>query len=94
MSDHKKIPTSAEVYAVIFARHRDQLKPFASFSDPTGTFMGRDGSTGTMETEWGIAGSFPLIGIRTTWPILVDDQGHAKDGERSHLYWLCCGERD
>lgn len=47
------IETSAEVYAVLMARHRKDLNVHSSFSDPTGT--GYDFSTGRPEmiTEWG-----------------------------------------
>lgn len=88
--EHKKVATSAEVYAVLFARHGNSLKPFSSFSDPDGTFMGRDGSEGRMDTEYGFEGAdAPTIGIRTTWPITRNADGLSVDGEHGHQYWLC-----
>lgn len=67
---HQCLPTTAEVWAVIHARHSDDLKVFSSFSDPTGTAVGGDGIHGRMETVYGIAGAdYPLIGARTTWDI-------------------------
>jgi hypothetical protein len=88
--NYKRIPTSAEVYAVIFARHRHQLKAFASFSDPDGTYQGADGTTGRMDTSWGIDGAdCPLLEIRSTWPITRDGNGEPKTGERHNEYWIC-----
>jgi hypothetical protein len=88
VSDHLKIPTSAEVYAVIFARHNSDLIPFGSFSDPTGTFHGGPGDTGRMDTEYGFKScATPIIGISTTWPIAED----GKEGKRQSRYWLCVG---
>lgn len=91
MSDYIKIPTSPEVWAVIRARHPEMV-PFASFSDPDGTFNGGPGQRGRMETAYGIKGhDFPLIETRTTWDI--DPQN---DGRRNmqHEYWLCIGKKD
>lgn len=49
--------TSAEVYAVIMAKHGNNMVVHSSFSDPTGT--GNRFSTGHPEmiTEWGFKGS-------------------------------------
>ena len=58
------IETSPEVCAVIFARHKKDLKPHASFTDMTGT--GYEFSSGKPEvmTEWGFSGSeTPLLKI-------------------------------
>lgn len=87
--EHIKIPTSAEVYAVIWAKHRHQLAPFTSFSDPDGTFMGSPGEQGRMDTEYGISGDFPIVGISTTWPIIRNADGVAREGEKKQSYWLC-----
>lgn len=89
--DYVKVTTSAEVYAVLFARHRDELVPFGSFSDPDGTFNGRDGTEGCMETEYGFAGTpHPIIAIRTTWNISRDEK--RETGKRLYQYWLCIGK--
>ncbi len=61
------IETSAEVYAVIFARHKKQLKPHASFTDMTGD--GYHFSSGKPEilTEWGFElADSPLLKIVQT----------------------------
>lgn len=58
------IETSAEVYAVLRARHGKDMSVYSSFSDPTGT--GYDFSTGSPEmvTEWGFKKSDdPLLKI-------------------------------
>lgn len=64
------LTTSPEVWAVIHARHKDDLKVFSSFSDPQGTQFGGGGTLGRMETCYGIDGAdYPLIGARTSWDI-------------------------
>jgi hypothetical protein len=93
MSDYVQITTSAEVYAVIFARHRDQLSAFETFSDPDGTFNGGPGEIGRMVTTWGIKGcDWPLIGIRTIWDIDPEKPAHRRNEE--HSYWLCLPKRE
>jgi len=58
------IETSAEVYAVIFAKHRKDLSPFSSFTDTTGNdYLFSTGRPEIM-TEWGFKDSeFPLLKI-------------------------------
>jgi len=88
MNNFTGISTSAEVYAVIFARHRDRLRAFSSFSDPHGTFNGGPGEIGRMHTTWGFDGcSWPFMECRSTWDI-DPDQPHKRINER-HEYWLC-----
>jgi hypothetical protein len=83
--DYLCVETSVEVWAVLHARHSKQYRIFSSFSDPTGTAFGGDGTEGRMETTYGFArGDHPLIGARTTWPIGDDDTA----GERVHSYFL------
>jgi hypothetical protein len=53
MEETKWIETSNEVYAVIFAKHRKQLKPFASFTDSDGMEFGKP----EIMTEWGFEDS-------------------------------------
>ena len=56
--------TSAEVYAVIFARHKNELSVHASYTDPTGD--GYHFSSGRPEimTEWGFEqATEPLLKI-------------------------------
>jgi hypothetical protein len=56
------LDTTVEVYAVIMARHRDQLEVHSSFSDLDG--LGYEFSSGRPEmvTEWGFKNAdFPLL---------------------------------
>ncbi len=87
MSDYKRVQTSAEVWAVIRARH-PELCVFSSFSDQDGTFNGGSGLTGRMETSYGFRhGDFPLMEAKTTWGI--DQMSPHKRLNESHEYWLC-----
>lgn len=87
MKDYKRIPTSAEVVAVIRARHPNLL-PFGSFSDPDGRFNGGPGLLGRMETSYGFPEcDSPIIEVRTTWDI-DPDADHKRTNEW-HEYWLC-----
>lgn len=89
--DYKRIPTSPEVWAVIKARHPD-LRVYASFSDPDGTFNGGSGETGVMETTYGFAeADYPLMEARTTWRI---EPGSFKRHDTEHQYWLCAPIKD
>ena len=55
--------TSNEVYAVIFAKHRKELKPHSSFTDMTGFSSGRP----EVITEWGFENAEkPLLKIIQT----------------------------
>lgn len=88
MSDWIRIPTSAEVAAVIRARHGKELIVFGSFSDPDGRFNGGSGEQGRMETMWGFVNTdAPILEARTTWDIDVEHE-HKRINER-HEYWLC-----
>lgn len=61
------IPTSAEVVAVLHARHAKELTVFGSFSDPTGTAHGGSGETGKMMTQWGFVGAdYALFQVTST----------------------------
>ena len=76
-----KIPTSAEVYAVIFAKHKEDLVPMSSFSNPEPSELSYEPQ---METSWGLKGTDePLIKHRSSWV-------HGKRKETiKHEYWLC-----
>lgn len=90
MSDFHRIPTSAEVYAVIMARHRDEMSCFASFSDPDGTFNGGPGQVGRMDTAWGLRGTdFPILEIKTRWDIDPLTMGRRN---QTSEYWLIVGK--
>jgi len=90
MRNYKRIPTSAEVCAVIRVRHSKELTVFSTFSDPDGTFNGGPGEFGRMETSYGFNGfncDYPLIEYRTTWEI--DHDQPSKRVNEKHEYWLC-----
>ena len=85
-----QITTSAEVWAVIKARHGNDLSVFESFSDPDGTFNGGPGEIGRMMTAYGFKGATePIIKAETMWRI-DPDRPHARIDEKHH-YWLCVG---
>jgi hypothetical protein len=87
MCEYKKIVTTAEVWAVIRARHHEQLKVFSSFSAPEGDHYGNP-NEGRMMTEYGFDGAdCPLIGADTRWDI-DSEKPHKRINER-HEYWLC-----
>ena len=81
---HPCFETSPEVWAVIFARHKEDLEVTSTFSDPSGTFMGGPGEVGRMETCYHLRGAdFPLLGARTTWDI-----GEKPHDKRRHQYFI------
>lgn len=83
------VETSAEVWAVIQARHGKQLRVFSSFSDPSGTQFGGGGTEGRMETTYGFArGDHPVIGAKTTWTIETIDGTTQARGERQTTYFM------
>lgn len=85
-----QISTSAEVWAVIKARHGKDLTVFESFSNPDGTFNGGPGEFGRMVTAYGFKGARePIIKAETMWRI-DPDRPHARIDE-THHYWLCVG---
>jgi hypothetical protein len=91
--NYVRIATSAEVAAVIRARHDKELAVFASFSDPDGTFNGGAGERGRMETAWGFKGAdAPILEARTTWTI--DRKQQHKRIEEKHEYWLCAAKEE
>lgn len=84
---HRAFITSAEVWAVLRARHGGILKVHSSFSDPSGTFNGGSGEEGRMETTYGLpSADSPLIGARTVWRI-NPEKPHERIDER-HEYFL------
>lgn len=88
MPDWKRIPTSPEVFAVIWAKHGDALRVFSSYSNPTG----RDGLSDQpqMLTEWGFKDEdFPIVGLRRVWDL--GEKEHERINERAE-HWLCIGE--
>lgn len=79
--------TSAEVWAVIHARHGGVLKVHSTFSDPDGTFNGGPGEVGVMETTYGLpSADYPLIGARSRWRI--DPEKPHKRFNETNEYFL------
>lgn len=88
--EYKKVPTSAEVWAVIRAKHQDMVV-FGSYSAPCGDYG--DSTKGRMETSYGFDGSdFPVIEARTTWDI--DPESLYKRKNEKHEYWLCIPKKE
>mgnify|MGYP000753590208 CR=1 FL=1 len=79
----RTIKTSAEVWAVIMARHRNELTVFSTLSKPDGDPMG-DPEAAVMRTEYGFkSADHPLMGAKTTWRV-----GDREKTEETK-YWLC-----
>lgn len=92
MDNYKRTPTSHEVWAVIKARHHDQLKVFGSYSAPDGELYGNP-DEGRMETSYGFEGAdYPLMEAKTTWSI--DREQPHKRIDEIHEYWLCIPVKD
>jgi hypothetical protein len=88
---YRAFVTTPEVWAVLRARHSQDMQVHSSFSNPTGTAGGGDGSQGCMETTYGLDGSsLPLIGARTSWDIAEGD----KRVNEQHEYFLFVAERN
>lgn len=86
MSDYKRVPTSAEVWAVIKARH-PELRVFGSYSAPDGDYFG-DPSKGKMFTSYGFEHSdYPVMEAETTWDINEEKKGERNNAQ--YEYWLC-----
>jgi hypothetical protein len=86
MGEVKKVPTSAEVWAVIRARHRE-LRVFSSYSNPDGRAFGGDGHRGEMWTQYGFHDcEWPLLEAHTTWDINPESP-HERINEE-HKFWL------
>ncbi|MBK7352179.1 MAG: hypothetical protein IPI92_20180 [Gemmatimonadetes bacterium] len=87
MGEYRTVETSAEVWAVIRARH-PELRVFGSYSYPSGDEFG-DPSKGKMFTSYGFAqADYPLMEAETTWDIELSRPGFRRN--EVHQYWLCC----
>ena len=85
-NEYSKVPTSAEVWAVLKARHGAELRVYGSYSAPEGDSFG-DPSIAVMMTEYAFEDAkWPLLGARTTWA--VGDASYPRKTE-STQYWLC-----
>ena len=86
MSNYKRVATSAEVWAVLHARHPEMVV-YGSYSTPKGDEFG-DMNQGKMISSYGFPhGNFPIIEYQVTWDINRD-----KPNERANQcreYWLC-----
>ena len=86
MNRYRKVETSAEVWAVLKAKHGAALRVFGSYSAPEGDHMG-DPTQAVMMTEYGFEdGQWPLMGARTTWE-LTEKPGERKNEQTA--YWMC-----
>lgn len=86
MSNYKTIPTSAEVWAVINARH-PELRVFGSYSAPEGDQFSNP-EKGRMFTSLGFKNSdYPIMEAQTTWDINIENP--SKRMNEKHEYWLC-----
>jgi len=86
-----KIKTSAEVWAVIHARHNKDLTVFESYSAPDGGENRSD--KGVMYTGYGLKGAdYPLMAAETTWDI--DNERSYKRHNEKHEYWLFVNEKE
>lgn len=89
-----KIPTSAEVWAVIKARHGNELVVFATYSAPDGDHYGNP-QQGVMKTEYGLPGAdYPLMGACTTWDIVPAGNVYDRRQNERTEYWLCVNMKD
>lgn len=71
---YNRVETSAEVFAVIRARH-PEMRVFGSDTDMDG---------GRIFTSYGFRqGDFPVIEAETTWDISLEKR------VEHHRYWLC-----
>lgn len=85
--------TSAEVWAVLRARHAPSMKVFSCFSDPSGTFNGGPGERGVMETVYGLDGAdCPLMGARTSWKINPEKPCERIDEQHEYFLFLAMQE--
>ena len=81
---NEKIQTSAEVWAVIKARHHNNLGVFGSYSAPEGSEWSQQCE---MYTEYGFKNAdVPLMAARTTWD-KSDDGSYKRLNEKTE-YWL------
>lgn len=88
----KRIPTSAEVWAVIRAKHNSDLVVFSSYSAPDGDQFG-DPGIAVMMTEYGLNDAdYPLIGAKTTWD--AHHEVYSKERNENTEYWLCVPEHE
>lgn len=87
--EYSKITTSAEVWAVIHARHKKDLVVFSSFSNLSGGELGSDQYRGRMMTEYSFKDAeCPLLGADTQWDTPDEEPKYKRLNEVTE-YWLC-----
>ena len=87
MLEYKRLATSAEVWAVIRAKHSEDLGVFSTISEPEGSPYG-DSRHCRMMTEYGVYGAdTPIIGAETTWQKHPVNERERVD--ETTKYWLC-----
>jgi hypothetical protein len=83
MSEHRRIPTTPEVWAVVHASHPD-LSVFGTISHPDGDPMGNPDQC-RMLTEYGFSREdYPLIGTEVRW-----NRAEGRKESETRTYWLC-----
>jgi len=95
VDNYRLLVTSAEVIAVIRARHEQGLVVYSTFSDPSGTSPLGDGRP-SMMTMYSMQGSDrPMFKLHSSWD--VGEKSYERINEH-HEYWLClplsCDECD
>jgi hypothetical protein len=82
------IETSAEVYAVIMAKHKKEMSVFSSYTDTTGTCHLWSNGHPEMMTEWGFNKSDkPLLKAEST-------KEHESDKDWTTNYFINCVQSD
>lgn len=82
--EYRKMKTSAEVFAVIQARHRGELQVFGSATD-----MER----GRIFTSYGFAGC-PIPLIEAVTQLTVDPEDERVRRDETHQYCLCVPKQE
>lgn len=86
MSDVKWVRTDKHVYGAIYREHNKELTTFASFSNPTPSYIQHKCE---MLTEWGFKGAdYPLIKAVTRW----DHEN--RDATEEHAYYIAAPVKD
>lgn len=80
--------TSAEVYAVIMAKHGKEMTVHSSYSDPTGNRNHFSTGMPEMITEWGFKNAdFPLIKIESK-------KEHEEIKEWNNTYYIAINQTE
>lgn len=95
MNDYRKIETSREVYAIIWATHGQDLRAFGGFTDIDGSSPFSNGSP-RIETSWHLPNcDFPIVEIITTWDNEIGPgRMSGKRINERHQYFLCVANKE